>query len=103
MTCNAGGPFGIPLVSWIIIPSVISIIGFFFFIWWKQKESFRSFFWLILIAGGISNAGERFFFGCVSDYIHLPLGLVGNVADIALTVSVVFLLWGEIRKKQVIS
>lgn len=66
---------------------------FFLTEWWRETDRPSAFFWLLLLAAGISNGAERFFFGCVSDFLSLPLLPLFNAADVALTVSVVFLVW----------
>jgi len=103
VVCNSGGSFGIPVNSVFLSSVLVVVLGFFFFVWWKKREESTCFWWLLIFTAGASNMGERLFFGCVFDYIHLPLGLVGNAADIALAASVVFLLWREIQGEKMTS
>jgi signal peptidase II len=53
----------------------------------------------ILAAGG-SNLVERLLYGCVGDYLKVPFFPIFNIADVVLSLSVVFLLWKELRGKE---
>ncbi len=100
VVCNAAGPWGISLApSFLIIFSLVILmclaIG-----QWRQKLVERGFVWLF--AGGISNLIDRIFLGCVTDFIHIFSFPVFNLADIYLTLGVVFLvlfLWSGERNK----
>lgn len=53
---------------------------------------------LVVFIGGFSNALERFFYGCVNDYLIIPfVGSYINIADIFIVVGCSLLLW-EFRK-----
>lgn len=55
--------------------------------------------WLLLLSAGGSNALERLIHGCVFDFLLLPFFPAFNLADVALSLSVVFLLWSEFRRE----
>lgn len=96
--CNAAGPFGVEINSWLIF--VLFLLGMLFFIrrWWFESDPWRSLAWLFLLSAGASNFLERLFRGCVFDFLSLPLLPLFNGADVILTLSVVFLLWREVRR-----
>lgn len=66
------------------------MLGGFFLLQRKKLHPRGLFFWgaLLLTAGGLSNLGERLFYGAVTDYVGFPLPLFGylfiNFADLAL-------------------
>ncbi len=76
-------------LSLAIFVSLCAAAGF-FLLQRKKLHPQRFFFWgcLLLLAGGISNLGERLLFGVVTDYVGFPLPLYGylfvNLADLAL-------------------
>lgn len=47
----------------------------------------------LILGGGLSNALDRFRFGAVTDIFALPGGLLFNVADMAITTGIFFLLF----------
>lgn len=98
--CNSGGPFGIEvaLIPWRIV--VGGALLSFLLLWARTREQKASFLWLCICAAGGSNLLERLTFGCVADYLKLPLWPLFNMADVVLSVSVVFLLWREIQRKE---
>ncbi len=98
VTCNTEGPFGVQVSLWLLLIIFFGAAWFFLRQWWKEEEKRRAFFWLLLMAAGASNLMERLFFGCVFDFLALPFLPLFNVADVVLTVSVIFLLWWEVRR-----
>lgn len=90
ITCNTGGSWGIPLPLPFLI--ALSFAALFFLIAWQQYPMLidrRSAWWLS--AGGIGNLIDRIWQGCVTDFIHVFSFPVFNLADIYLTLGVVFL------------
>jgi len=65
-------------------------MGIFFFTQRKKFPSGGLFSWgsLLLLAGSLSNLGERFFLGSVTDYAGFPFPFFGylfvNFADLTL-------------------
>lgn len=98
--CNSAGPFGVPLSSAWLLGIMIGALGVIIFFWWKSRDRSYSFGWLVLWAAGMSNVLERVQYGCVFDYFRLPFLPVFNAADVALTASVVFLVWREYRHNE---
>jgi lipoprotein signal peptidase len=103
--CNKGISFGIivpNLVFWLICGMFLLILAGCFFCVYK-KEAFLWFFslGLALLGGGIlSNAFDRFIFGCVFDYISLFKGFfpVFNIADISIFIGSGFVLFSFLQK-----
>lgn len=42
--------------------------------------------WLLIISGALSNILDRFFYGCVTDYINLRVWPIFNLADVYITI-----------------
>jgi len=54
--------------------------------------------WTMILAGAVSNVGERIVLGYVRDWIHIKSG-VFNLADGYIILGILILLIGNIRKK----
>ncbi len=93
LVCNDFGALSLALPA-ALVASVSVVVGIFFVrAWYKESDTFSSFAWLFLLAGGMSNLFERVVFGCVLDYIPLFRLTMFNVADLFLTIGVFGLLW----------
>lgn len=96
-TCNYGGPFGVTLPGWLLIPALLAV-SVFLVVQWRREESFsREWPWLLIFSGGLANLSERLFFGCITDYVALPFFPVFNIADIFLTLGVlgIIIRWSQ--------
>ena len=81
---------GGPLVVIVAIVALVALIGFF------ATHLHRRLVWLptgLLVGGAAGNLIDRIRLGSVTDFIKLPHWPAFNVADIAVTVGVVTLLW----------
>lgn len=96
--CNAEGPFGVAIPSFLLLLLFCGALFFFGRAWWYAQSRLRV-WWLLIIVAGTSNALERLFYGCVYDFLKLPGFPLFNGADVVLTVSVVFLIWWEMRHR----
>ena len=83
--CNAGGPFGVPVPQSPLVVVGLFIVMFLLREWQKETSLLGAWPWIFIMAGGAGNLLERVFFGCIMDYIALPLFPVFNLADILLT------------------
>lgn len=98
--CNTFGAFDIPLAGPFFFIGIGAALFFFGVQWWKEKDVFSAWAWLLLFSGGLSNVYERIMFGCVTDYIHLWLFPAFNIADILLTMGVIGILSNRFLKKK---
>ena len=96
---NTGSAFGLlkNLNLFFIIFSIIVIIVIFYVIKnVKENEKFLQFAFGLLLGGTAGNLIDRLIFGKVTDFIDFRIWPVFNVADSAVTVSVIIfiiLLW----------
>lgn len=86
--CNHGIGWGIRAPQeWIFVISPLTLIGVSWY-WWKSEH------WRIRVAccliffGGVMNLMDRIIFGCVRDYLQLPLFPSFNMADMMLCLGV---------------
>ncbi|MFA9262392.1 MAG: signal peptidase II [Undibacterium sp.] len=89
--CNDGVAFGIILpgfLLWTFVGALLAVS-----VWQIQqiREPMRLAWWAILI-GGFVNAIDRLFYGCVHDYLTIPLFPSFNLADMMLFLGVAYLL-----------
>ena len=87
---------GGPLVVIVAIVALVALVGFF------ATHLHRPWVWLptgLLVGGAAGNLIDRLNHGAVTDFIKLPHWPAFNIADIAVTVGVVTLLW-VLEKKQ---
>ena len=100
--CNKGISFGIKMpdiVFWLVL-IIFFLIGMFFL---QRKESFSGLFLLGLsffIGGTLSNVVDRFFFGCVLDYITLFQKIIPvfNLADVGIFLGSCFVFFDLLPK-----
>ena len=96
---NAGSAFGLfrGLNWFFIIFSIIVIIAIFYFInQIKNNEKLMRFSVGLLLGGTIGNLIDRILYGAVIDFIDFRIWPVFNIADSAVTISIIlliFLLW----------
>ncbi len=92
---NLGIAFGIKLPVWLVLLTFILIVGVGIWSWYKDpSHSERGAVGLALILGGaLSNILDRATQGAVLDYIDLKIWPVFNLADTAIFIGVVLLLW----------
>ena len=99
---NTGIAFGllqIPFLRWILVGLAIAIV---LMICWSCKEKkLREHFvaWGLIAGGALGNAVDRIFFGAVTDFVNLHWWPAFNVADSALTIGVLLLIWHSFRKE----
>lgn len=77
--------FDIPLML-----SVVVSVGLLLYLTLQPKREW----WLVLlVAGGLSNALDRIVWGAVVDWIHYPLQISGNLADLYIVAGIVGLIY----------
>ena len=93
-TCNKNIAWGIPLeeilfqLSWIMAFLVILFLAY------RKKWDV---FLLMVIAGAISNAIDRFRFGCVVDFISIGTFPVFNLADAFITLGIILFTYTTLK------
>jgi signal peptidase II len=97
--CNSGGPFGVILPKGLLLTLNIGVVGVVGMAWWRDKQSFCGWPWLLILSGGLGNLLERLSFGCIMDYIALPHFPVFNGADVLLTIGVVSVIMKSVKIK----
>lgn len=104
--CNNGISFGVSLpisVFWLIASvSLLFLVSYFVFLHKQPVFSLNFLFFGmgLLMGGASSNLFDRFFFGCVLDYIFIfkKFFPVFNVADISISCGALFILFSLIKK-----
>jgi len=107
LLCNQKAAWGIGLPgNFLLLSTLLAII----FLFWLAKRSNWDWPYILLLAGGLSNLFDRYWRGCVPDFIYLgrwPFFSflswfpVFNLADIFLTVGIIWLLssWLQENRK----
>src|SRR3989344_1258449 len=91
---NTGASFGIfqgnntPL----IIASTLIIGGLMYYVWKENPPQKEVFFYIMIIAGALSNLIDRIMFSAVTDFIYFHFWPAFNIADSAITIGVVGLI-----------
>lgn len=100
---NTGGAFGILRQhTHIFIAVSILVIGFmlYYLVREKKKDFFHKFIFSLILGGAISNLIDRVLFGHVVDFIDVLIWPVFNFADMAISVSIVLLIFHTVFKKE---
>jgi len=95
--CNLGFAFGIlptflnGLIAFLVLAALV-------YLFLKQKEFIFYAPFALILGGGIANLTDRIFRGCVVDFIRIPLWpTTFNLADVAITVGVFFIIFSMFR------
>ncbi len=96
--CNAG-------ISWGLYPNlsifwpIIALFLIFVYFYFCNKEIYKIPL-LLIISGGIANLLDRFFLGCVIDYIKIPVFHfpLFNLADVWITCGFILLCFSLSKK-----
>ncbi|MDP3639737.1 MAG: signal peptidase II [Nanoarchaeota archaeon] len=100
LVTNTGAGFGI-LPGWTLILTIISFLvalAVLFFYPKIEKEKMPQILFAIFLGGVLGNGLDRLFLGFVRDFIDFSFWPAFNVADAALTVAVVGLVWWYEKK-----
>ncbi len=97
---NAGIAFSVKAPAWVVVIGLLLLLGIGVERWisWTAHER-QGHAWILglLIGGGIGNIIDRLLFGSVRDFIDVRVWPVFNLADTALTIGVIGLLWYALR------
>lgn len=84
--CNHGIAFGIEIPTVVFVVMWSAVMVFILTLW--KKESHGSFYdhvpFVLIVVGALSNIADRFFYGCVIDYINVLDYNTFNLADSAI-------------------
>ena len=99
---NLGIAFGLLLfdfMRWVLIIIAFAVaLGIFWSCKHKKlKEHYLA--WGLIAGGALGNAIDRIFYGVVTDFINFSFWPAFNVADSALTIGVIILIWHAFRKE----
>lgn len=119
LVLNPGAVFGMGAGKrWIFVAFTFGAIAFGIYLFhaWTRPRDYAAHVGLgLILSGGLGNLYDRLLFACVRDFIHplpgiyLPLGWkwpggdraiwpwVSNIADLALIVGVVLMIWYTLR------
>jgi signal peptidase II len=87
--CNPGISFGIRVPEIIFYSLWILVILFLLFSLYKKYFLHSTFYILLILSGAVSNIIDRFYFGCVIDFIDLHFWPIFNLADVYITIGVI--------------
>lgn len=92
-TQNTGGAFGIGRINFILIISIIIIIGIIVFLIKEKKKITNYIPFILLLSGSIGNLIDRIFRGYVIDFIDVNIFNFPNfnIADICITLGIFFI------------
>jgi len=93
--CNHGIAMGIMLSQQVFIVMWGLLILCVVYFWWQHitKSYWMQLPYILILAGGLSNIVDRFYYGCVIDYIPFLNISSFNIADTFITVGAVIILW----------
>ena len=92
---NTGSAFGLFKglnIFFILFSIVVIIIVFYYLKRIKNNEKILQFSAGLLLGGTIGNLIDRLYYGAVTDFIDFRIWPVFNIADSAVTISVIFLI-----------
>lgn len=90
--------------SWKISYSIVlpfSLIALFWFVYLYYHKSFSKIAIILLATGTIWNFYDRVVYGWVRDFLVMPWMFIFNVADILLTIGMLYMCWYIIYKKNI--
>ena len=105
---NQGVAFGLfsldNIFTYNIFTFFICIVIFVIFIMLLKSNGFKKFSLILIFSGGIGNLYDRIFFKGVPDFLDFHIGefhwFIFNIADIFITLGVIFMILFEIFDKK---
>lgn len=97
---NTGGAFGIGKINFILIISILIIIGIIIFLIKENKKITNYIPFIFLLSGSIGNLIDRLFRGYVIDFIDVNVLNYPNfnIADISIVIGAILLVIVGFRK-----
>jgi signal peptidase II len=96
--CNQNIAWNLPVapaIFYFIWTVIIAVLIYFFL---QTKNISQKIFLTVVFSGAISNMLDRVRLGCVVDYIDLKFFPVFNLADVYITLGVIFLIVFNLKK-----
>ena len=91
-SCNKGIAWSIPVNAGVFYFAWTAIIAALLLAFFKTKLFNQKFPFVLIFSGAVSNLADRIRFGCVVDYIDLKFWPIFNLADVYITLGVIFIL-----------
>lgn len=86
----------------IVLTGLVTLVVAFWLL--KASDKFLKIGLGLVLGGAIGNIWDRFYYGAVADFMHFYVGdwsfYIFNVADAAITVGVIILLWDALLSPQ---
>ena len=100
---NTGAAFGLLRGSGLFLMSfsALSVMVLTVYLWRRGERGAAAAGWLLVLAGAAGNLYDRVCYGYVVDMIDLRVWPVFNVADIAITTGVAWVLWTTVGPSRV--
>ncbi len=90
---NTGVVFGFFQGTNWVFTLIAAIVIIFLCVYWKKLAQEYTVAWALILGGAIGNLIDRILFGAVTDFISIGWWPTFNLADSALVVGVVLLVW----------
>ncbi len=93
---NPNIALGIPLrgfLLYFLLTIVILTVAAMLYKSYKKEKMIEVFSWTMILVGTFSNLLDRFKYGLVIDYFNLSFFTVLNLADVAISLGVIILIW----------
>ena len=97
---RADSPYGV----WLLIGIACIVCAFILYSFRKEKETWTRFALMLILSGALGNVWDRLRYGAVVDFLdfhwndyHWP---AFNIADSAICIGVLILLWQTLRRKK---
>lgn len=95
--CNEGIAFGVGLNS---VPITLLVLTFVSYLVFREQNKSMVFAMSLIFAGGISNLIDRINIGCVRDFITIANLPSFNIADSAISVGAIIILYNIFLKRK---
>lgn len=93
--CNSQMALGLPKTAWLFWPSYLFFFCFLSWLIFKNRSSLALFF---VLGGAVSNLFDRFFLGCVADWLAFFNFPIFNLADVAIFLGLIWFFWQSRRE-----
>jgi signal peptidase II len=101
--CNKNLAFGVNVPDYLFYPVwiVIVLVVFYFLPKNGSLMSLGSAAFIFVLSGALGNILDRFYFGCVIDFVDLKFWPIFNLADIFIIAGVIIIITSLLKKKDI--